>query len=146
MQGITTSTRAGIVERFSKIIAAEEPFETTSRSALPVVVMGKIKSFETGRHGCIGFERLLIEPCAFLAPLPETIAADWRKLPGITLLGFNQPAKRLQTCLKDLAARRPMTTEDHRVRKFGVIVGGDRLEPLPFLRAVGLKQIQESRR
>src|SRR5690349_13623961 len=123
MQGITTSSRAGIVERFSKIIAAEEPFETTSRSALPVLVMGKSKSFETSRHGCIGFQRLLIEPRALAAALPETVAADWREMSGIPLLGFNQPAERLQTRLKDVAARGPMTTENHRMRKFGVIVG-----------------------
>src|ERR1051326_5019998 len=146
MQGVTTSSCAGIVERFSKIIATEEPLETTSRCALPVFVLRKSKSLETGRHDCISFEWLLIEPRPFAAALPEAIAADWREMSGIALLVFNQPAERLQTCLKDVAARGPMTTEDHGMRKLSVIVGGDRFEPLPFLRAVGLKQLQQSRR
>src|SRR5438034_401875 len=38
-----------------------------------------------------------------------------------------------------------MTTQDHRVRKLCIIVGGDRLEPLPLLRTVRLKQLKQSR-
>src|SRR5438093_4909622 len=42
-----------------------------------------------------------------------------------------------------LATRSPMTTQNHCMRKLCVIVGGDGHEPLPFLRAVSLKQLQQ---
>src|SRR5690242_13183853 len=85
VQGVTTATGGGIVERFSEIIATEEPFKTTARGAPPVVVLRESKGFQRGRHGGIGFERLLIEAGAFLAAFPKTIAADRRELPGIAL-------------------------------------------------------------
>src|SRR5438552_18823377 len=110
MQGITTSSCAGIIQRLTKIIAAEEPLETTSRCALPVFVMRKSKSLETGRYDCIGFDRLLIEPRAFTAALPKAIATNRCEMSGLRFLHFHQPAKRLQTCLEDVTTRSPMTT------------------------------------
>src|SRR5438045_6859624 len=145
MQSVTTSSRAGIVERFSEIVPTKEPLETASRRALPVFVMRESKSLETGRDGSIGLHRLLIETRAFAAALPKTVAANRREISGLRSLRFHQPAERLQTCLEYLATRSPMTTQDHRMRKLCVIVGGDWLEPLPFLRIVSLKQLEQSR-
>src|ERR1044071_9135530 len=145
MQSITTSSRAGVVERFSEIVSTKEPFETTSRGALPVFVMRESKSFKTGGNGSIGLDRLLIEPRAFAAALPETVGTDRREMSGLRSLCIHQPAERLQTCLEYLATRSPITTQDHRMGKLCVIVGGDRLEPLPFLRTVSLEQLEQSR-
>src|SRR5882672_1558596 len=146
MQSVTTSSRAGIIERFSEIVSTKEPLETASRRALPVFVMRESKSLQTSRDGSIGLDRLLIEARAFAAPLPKTVGANRREMSGLRSLRFHQPAERLQTCLEYLATRSPMTTQDHRMRKLCVVVGGDRLEPLPFLRTVGLKQLEQSRR
>src|SRR6266567_1387389 len=145
MQSVTTPSRAGIVKRFSEIVPTKEPLETASRRALPVFVMGESKSLETGRDGSISLHRLLIETRAFAAALPKTIGADRREMSGFRSLRFHQPAERLQTCLEYLATGSPMTTQDHGMRKFRVIVGGDRLEPLPFLRTVSFKQLEQSR-
>src|SRR5213082_3893239 len=112
MQSITTSSRAGIVERFSEIVPTKEPFETTSRRALPVFVVRESKSLETGRDGSIGLHRLLIETRAFAAALPKTVGANWREMSALRSLRVHQPAKRLQTCLECLATRRLMTTQD----------------------------------
>src|SRR6266542_4491381 len=106
--------------------------------------MRESKSLEAGRDGSIGLHRLLIEARAFAAALPKTVGADRREMSGLRSLRFHQPAERLQTCLEYLAARSPMTTQDHRMRKLCVIVGGDGLEPLPFLRTVSLKQLEQS--
>src|SRR5213593_1660220 len=133
MQSVTTSSRTGIVERFSEVVATKEPFETASRRALPVFVMRESKSLETGRDGSIRLHRLLIEARAFTAALPKTVGTNRREMSGFRSLRFHQPAKRLQTCLEYLATRSPMTTQDHRMRKLCVIVGGDRLEPFPLL-------------
>src|SRR5437870_1572946 len=145
MQSVTTSSRAGIVERFSEVVPTKEPLETASRRALPVFVMRKSKSLETCRDGSISLHRLLIEARAFAAPLPKTVGADRREMSGFRSLRVHQPAERLQTCLEYLATRSPMTTQDHRMRKLCVVVGSDRLEPLPFLRTVSLKQLEQSR-
>src|SRR5438128_12018625 len=142
MQSVTTSSRAGIVERFSKIVPTKEPLETASRRALPVFVMRESKSLEAGRDGSIGLHRLLIEARAFAAALPKTVGTNRREMSGLGSLCFHQPAERLQTCLEYLATRSPMTTQDHRMRKLDVIVGGDRLEPLPFFPIVSLKQLK----
>src|SRR5436190_12874073 len=144
MQSVTTSSRAGIVERFSEVVPTKEPFETASRRALPVFVMRESKSLETGRDGSIGLQRLLIETRAFAVARPKTVGANRREMSGFRSLRFHQPAERLQTCLEYLATRSPMTTQDHCMRKLCVIAGGDGLEPLPFLRAVSLKQLQQS--
>src|SRR6266550_3369635 len=145
MQSVTTSSRAGIVERFSEIVPTKEPLETASRRALPVFVMRESKSLETGRDGSIGLHRLLIEARAFAAALPKTVGTDRREMSGFRPLRIHQPAERLQTCLEYLATRSPMATQDHRMRKLCVVVGGDRLEPLPFLRTVSLKQLEQPR-
>src|SRR5882724_8306675 len=145
MQSVTTPSRAGIIERFSEIVSTKEPLETASQCALPVFVMRESKSLQTGRDGSIGFHGLLIETRAFAAALPKTVGADRREMSGLRSLRIYQPAERLQTCLEYLATRSPMTTQDHRMRKLCVIVGGDRLEPLPFLRTVRLKQLEQSR-
>src|SRR5207247_11291443 len=118
MQSVTTSSRAGIVERFSKIVPTKEPLETASRRALPVFVMRESKSLQTGRDGSIGFHRLLIEAREFAAALPKTVGADRREMSGFRSLRIYQPAERLQTCLEYLATRRPMTTQDHHMSKF----------------------------
>src|SRR5580704_16723041 len=133
MQGVAASSSAGIVERFSEVVPAKEPLETASRRALPVFVMRETKSLETGRDGSIGLYRLLIEARAFAAELPKTVGANRREMSDLRSSRFHQPAERLQTCLEYLATRSPMTTQDHRMRKLCVVVGGDRLEPLPFL-------------
>src|SRR5947208_16009467 len=125
MQSVTTSSRAGIVERFSKIVPTKEPLETASRRPLPVFVMRESKSLETGRDGSIGLHRLLIEKRAFAAALPETGAANRREMSGLRSLRVHQPAERLQACLEYLATRSPMTTQDHRMYNPCVIVGGD---------------------
>src|SRR5207247_8247426 len=145
MQSVTTSSCAGVIERFSEIVSTKEPLETTSRRALPVFVMRESKSLKTGRDGSIGFHRLLIEARAFAAALPKTVVADRREMSGLRSLRIYQPAERLQTCLEYLATRSPMTTQDHRMRKLCVIVSSDRLEPLPVLRTVSLKQLEQSR-
>src|SRR5438094_9414990 len=144
MQSVATSSRAGGIERFSEIVSTKEPLETATGRALPVFVMRESKSLQTGRDGSIGFHRLLIEARAFAAALPKTVGANRREMSGFRSLRFNQPAQRLQTCLKYLATRSPMTTQDHRMRKLCVVVGSDRLEPLPFLRTVSLKQLEQS--
>src|ERR1700756_5488072 len=136
MQGVTTSSRGGIVERFSEVVPTEEPLEAASRCALPVFVMRKSKSFKTGRDSSICLHRLLIEARAFAAALPKTVGANRREMSGFRSLRFHQPAQRLQTCLEDLATRSPMTAQDHGMRKSCIVVGGDGLEPLPFLGAV----------
>src|SRR5207249_9711093 len=146
MQSVTTSSRAGIVEGFSEVVPTKEPLEAASRRALPVFVMCESKSLQTGRNGSIGFHRLLIEARAFAASLPKTVGANRRKMSGFRSLRFHQPAERLQTGLEYLATRSPMTAQDHRMRKLCVVVGGDGLEPLPFLGAVSLKQLEQSRR
>src|SRR6266446_6522840 len=115
MQSVTTSSRAGIVERFSEVVPTKEPLETTSRRARPVFIMRESKSLETGRDGSIGFHRLLIEARAFTAALPKTVGADRREMSGFRSLRFHQPAERLQTCLEYLATRSPMATQDHRM-------------------------------
>src|SRR5881275_179261 len=145
MQSITTSSGAGIVERFSEIVPTKEPFETTSRRALPVFVVREGKSFETGGDGSIGLHRLLIEPRTFAAAVPKTVGTDRREMSGLRSLRIHQPAERLQTCLEHLATRSPMTTQDHCMGKLCVIIGGDRLEPSPFLRTASLKQLEQSR-
>src|SRR3954454_2038724 len=143
MQSVTTSSRAGIVERFAQVVPTKEPFETASRRALPIFVMGESKSLKTGRDHSIGFHRLLIEPREFAATLPKTVGADRREMSSLHSLRFHQPSERLQTCLESLATRSPMATQDHCMRKLGVIVRSDRLEPLPFLRTVSLKQLEQ---
>src|SRR5215211_4715863 len=143
MQSVTTSSRAGIVKRFAQVVPTKEPLETTSRCALPVFVMGQSKSLQTSRNDSIRLDRLLIETRAFAAPLPKAVGADRRKMSDFRSLRIHQPAERLQTCLEYLATGSPMTTQDHRMRKLGVIVGGDRLEPLPFLRTVSFKQLEQ---
>jgi hypothetical protein len=145
MQSVTTPSGAGVVERFSEVFPTKKPLETASRRALPVFVMRKSKSLQTSRDGSIGFHRLLIEARAFAAALPKTVGADRREMSGLRSLRIYQPAERLQTCLKYIATRSPMTTQDHRMRKLCVVVGSDRLEPLPFLRTVSLKQLEQSR-
>src|SRR5947207_9066270 len=145
MQSITTSSRAGIVERFSEIVPTKEPFETTSRRAFPVFVVRERKSLETGGDGSIGLHRLLIEPRAFAAALPKTVGTDRREMSGLCSLCIHQPAERPQTCLEHLATRSPMTTQNHCMGKLCIVIGGDRLEPLPFLRTVSLKQLEQSR-
>src|SRR5437868_3873254 len=85
MQSVTTSSRAGIVERFSKIVPTKEPLETASRRALPVFVMRESKSLETGRDGSIGLHRLLIETREFAAALPKTVGANRAKCPPFAL-------------------------------------------------------------
>src|SRR6266513_1159057 len=144
MQSVTTPSRAGIVERFSEVVSTKEPLETASRRTLPVFVMRESKSLEAGRDGSIGLQRLLIETRAFAAAFPKTVAANRREMSRLRSLRFHQPAERLQTCLEYLATRSPMTTQDHRMRKLCIIIGGDGLEPLPFLRTVSLKQLEQS--
>src|SRR5206468_5315308 len=144
MQSVTASSRAGVVERFSEVVPTKEPFETASRRALPVVVMRESKSLQTGRDGSIGFHRLLIEARTFAVALPKTVGTNRLEMSGLRSLRFHQPAERLQTCLEYVATRSPMTTQDHRMRKLCVVVGGDGLEPLPFLRTVSLKQLEQS--
>src|SRR5438045_8629572 len=139
MQSITTSSRTGIVERFSEIVPTKEPFETTSRRALPVFVVRKSKSLETGGDGSICLHRLLIEPRAFAAALPKTVGTDRREMSGLRSLCIDQPPERLQTCLEHLATRSPMTTQAYCMGKRCGIIGGDRLEPLPFLRTSSFK-------
>src|ERR1700745_1692641 len=109
MQSVTTTPRAGIVERFSEVVPTKEPLETTARRALPVFVMREGKSLETGRDGSIGLHRLVIEARAFSAALPKTVGANRREMSGLRSLRFHQPAERLQTCLEDVATRSPMT-------------------------------------
>src|SRR6266436_3567916 len=145
MQSVTTSSRAGIVERFAHVVPTKEPLETASQCALPVFIMRESKSLETRRDGSIGFHGLLIETRAFAAALPKTVGTNRREMSGLRSLRIYQPAERLQTCLEHLATRSPMTTQDHRMRKLCVVVGSDRLEPLPFLRTVSLKQLEQSR-
>src|SRR6266508_4698212 len=145
MQSVTTSSRAGIVERFAEVVPTKEPLETPSRRALPVFLMRESKSLQTGRNGRIGLYWLLIKARAFATALPKTVGANRREMSGFRSLRFHQPAERLQTCLEYLATRSPMTTQDHRMRKLCVVVGSDRLEPLPFLRTVSLKQLEQSR-
>src|SRR5512132_2421932 len=115
MQSVTTSSRAGIVERFSEIVPTEEPLETASRRARPVFVMRESKSLQTSRDSSIGFHRLLIEARAFGAALPKPVGADRREMSGLRSLCFHQPAERLQTCLEYFATRSPMTTQNHRM-------------------------------
>src|SRR5258705_11981255 len=115
MQSVTTTSRAGIVEGFSEVVPTKEPLETASRRALPIFVMRKNKSLQTGRDGSIGFHRLLIEARAFAAALPKTVGANRREMSGLRSLRFHQPAERLQTCLEYLSARSPMATQDHRM-------------------------------
>src|ERR1700675_615299 len=117
MQSVTTPSRAGIIERFCEIVSTKEPLKTASRRALPIVVMRESKSLQTGRDGSIRFHRLLIEARAFAAALPKTVGANRREMSGFRSLRIHQPAERLQTCLVYLAARSPMTTQDHRMRK-----------------------------
>src|SRR5438105_13112965 len=105
MQSITTSSRAGIVERFSKIVPTKEPLETASRRALPVFVMRESKSLQTSRDGSIGFHRLLIEARALSAALPKTVGADRREMYRLLSLRFHQPADQPQTCLEYAATR-----------------------------------------
>src|SRR6059058_1840262 len=145
MQSVTTSSGAGIVERFAEVVPTKEPLETASQCALPVFVMRESKSLETGRDGSIGFHRLLIEARAFAAALPKTVGANRCEMSRLRSLRFHQPAERLQTGLEYLTTRSPMTAQDHRMRKLCVVVGGDGLEPLPFLGAVSLKQLEQSR-
>src|SRR6059058_4662229 len=49
MQSVTTSSGAGIVERFAEVVPTKEPLETASQCALPIFVMRESKSLETGR-------------------------------------------------------------------------------------------------
>src|SRR6202035_322164 len=102
MQSVTTSSRAGIVERFSEVVPAKKPLETASRRALPVFVMRESKSLETGRDSSIGLHGLLIEARTFAAALPEAVGANRREMSGLRSLRFHQPAERLQTCLEHL--------------------------------------------
>src|SRR4029077_3793401 len=108
MQSVTTSSRAGIVERFSEVVSTKEPLETASQRALPVFVMRESKSLQTGRYGSISLHWLLIEARAFAAALPKTVRANRREMSGLRPLRFHQPAERLQTCLEYLATRSPM--------------------------------------
>src|SRR4026209_1244678 len=103
MQSVTTSPRAGIVERFSEVVPTKEPLETASRGALPVFVMRESTSLQTGRDGSIGFHGLWIEARAFAAALPKPVGTNRREMSGLRSLRFHQPAKRLQTCLEYLA-------------------------------------------
>src|SRR5947207_11276243 len=123
MQSVTTSSRAGIVERFSEVVPTKEPLETASRRALPVFVMRESKSLETGRDGSIGLQRLLIETCTFAVALPKTVGANRREMSGLRSLRVHQPAERLKTCLEHLAARSPMATQNHHMRKHRIVVG-----------------------
>src|SRR4029450_2583725 len=117
MQRVTASSRSGIVERFSEVVPTKEPLETASRRALPIYVMRESKSLQTGRYGGIGLHRLLIEARAFAAALPKTVRTNRREMSALRPLRFHQPAERLQTCLKYLATRSPMATQDHCMRK-----------------------------
>src|SRR6267378_3092805 len=103
MQSVATSSRAGIVERFSEVVPTKEPLETTARRAFPVFIMRESKSLKAGRDGSIGLDRLLIETRAFAAALPKTVGANRREISGLRSLRFHQPAERLQTCLEYLA-------------------------------------------
>src|SRR5437870_1218273 len=123
MQSVTTPSCAGVVERFSEVVPSKEPLETASRCALPVFVMRESKGLQTSRDGSIGFHRLLIEARAFTATLPKTVGTNRREMSCLRSLRFHQPAERLQTCLKYLATRSPMTTQNHRMRKLCVVVG-----------------------
>src|SRR4029450_8257284 len=145
MQSVTASSRTGVVERFSQVVSAKEPLETASRCAFPVFVMRESKTLQTGRDGSIGLHRLLIEGRAVASALPKTVGTNRREMSDFRSLRFHQPAERLQTCLEYVATRSPMTAKDHRMRKFRVVVGGDGLEPLPFLGTVSLKQLEQSR-
>src|SRR6266540_539849 len=82
MQSVTTSSRAGIVERFAEVVPTKEPLETASRRALPVFLMRESKSLETGRDGSIGLHRLLIEARTFAAAFPQASGAIANQ-PGI---------------------------------------------------------------
>src|SRR5258705_13660688 len=115
MQSVTTTSRAGIVEGFSEVVPTKEPLETASRRTLPVFVMRKSKSLQTGRDGSIGFHRLVIEARAFATALPKTVGANRREMAGLRSLRFHQPAKRLQTSLQYLPTRSPMTTQAYRI-------------------------------
>src|SRR5882724_7124874 len=124
MQSVTTSSRAGIVERFSEIVSTKEPLETASRRALPVFVMRESKSLQTSRDGSIGFHRLLIEARAFTAALPKTVGANRCEMSGLSSLRFHQPAERLQTCLEYLATRSPIATYDNAKLSHAMILSG----------------------
>src|SRR5437773_9809371 len=117
MQSVTTSSGAGIVERFAEVVPTKEPLETASQCALPIFVMRESKSLETGRDGSIGFHGLLIETRAFAAAFPETVGANRGDISSFRSLRVHQPAERLQTCLEYLATRSPITTQAHPVRK-----------------------------
>ena len=52
---------------------------------------------------------------------------------GIGLLCLNQPTKGLQPRIERVTMGCPIAAQNHRVGKFCIIVGGDWLEPLPFL-------------
>src|SRR5437870_12341366 len=109
MQSVTTSSRTGIVERFSEVVPTKEPLEAASRRAVPVFVMRESKSLEAGRDGSIGLHRLLIEARAFAAALPKTVAANRCEMCGLRSLRLHKPAEPLQSCLVYRAARSPMT-------------------------------------
>src|SRR5207253_3639779 len=95
MQSVTTSSRAGIVERFSEVVPTKEPLETASRRALPVFVVRETKSLETGRDGSIGLHRLLIETRAFAAALPKTVGANRSEMSALRSLRVHQPAEQI---------------------------------------------------
>src|SRR2546430_17304069 len=100
MQSVTTSSRAGIVERFSEIVPTKEPLETTSRRALPVFVMRESKSLETGRDGSIGLHRLFIETREVAPPLPKTLGPNPREMRPLPHLCAYKPAARHQKGLE----------------------------------------------
>src|SRR5437763_15468978 len=100
MQGVTTSSRGGIVERFSEVVPPKEPLEAASRRALPVFVMRESKSPEAGRDGSISLDRLWIEARAFTAALPKTVRANPCEMSRPRALRFPQPARRDQTSLE----------------------------------------------
>ena len=128
-------------------------FPDTGRAVVAVLErLGHQVDFPAGQACCgqmhfnTGYRREAV-PMArgFAAAFPKSVGTNRREMSGLRFLIFHQPTKRLQTCLEYVASRSPMATQDHRMRKLCIVVCGDRLEPLPFLRAVSLKQLEQSR-
>src|SRR4051794_35581313 len=108
MQGIPATAGSGIVERFAKVIAPEEPLKAAARSSLPILVVGQRICFERGGNHRIGFNRLLIEAGPLAAAFPKPVAADRGEVAGFALLLLHQPSQRLQPGVQDLATGGPM--------------------------------------
>src|SRR5438874_13839726 len=100
MQSVTTSSRAGIVERFSEVVPTKEPLETASRRALPVFVVRETKSLDTARDGSIGVHRLLIDTPAFVALPRKTVGAYRRQMAGFRPSALLHAGERSQFCLE----------------------------------------------